>query len=75
MASNPETVAVLAGNFEQFREFEFNNKREGIRYIFAREPLVGYRFSRYEVVGTFWERVDAGRLFDAVKYRMNFERP
>ncbi len=69
----PYRVAILAGNNTQFLEFMRQPEiGEPVEYIYVdrMEKAVGYRFNDYKIVGTFWERKDAGKLEEEVKTRI-----
>lgn len=61
-------VAVLAGTHQQFSHYE-NIKEDDEKFIYVHSPqkLYGYRFSRVDIIGTFWERKDAGQLYEEVE--------
>ena len=63
-------VAILAGNYRQYRhwlkEHEPPNPKS-YRYIFTETSVLGIRFDSYLIVGTYWSRRDAGRMYDAVR--------
>lgn len=65
-------IAVFAGNYQQFCEFKIRHEKpELLIYIDRPEKALGYKFGEFTVVGTFWERNDALKLFEFIEYRIN----
>lgn len=78
-----KVVAVLAGTHREFINFvrEFPEGRllsdslaeagdSRYQYVGTEHRARGMEFSDYRTVGTFWNRWDAGRLYDAVCARI-----
>ena len=62
-------ILVLAGNIEQFNRYVAERKNTGYeyRYVYGFQSLnSGVYFDNYVICGTFWQRKDAGLLFDEV---------
>ena len=63
-------IAVLAGDYMQYKNFMSQKEVGGpcnYIYIDSIEKVFGHRFFNVECLGTFWERKDAHKLYDAVK--------
>lgn len=59
-----KTILVLAGNINQYNKFvRENNCREKCIYARTKDAIRGLRMKEIEVVGTFWDRKDAGRVY------------
>src|SRR5690554_8225016 len=61
-------ILVLAGNIEQFNRYVAERKNTGCdhRYVYGLHSVYGAYFDNYVICGTFWQRKDAGLLFDEV---------
>lgn len=72
-------IAVLAGHFREFQHFIDNEIKpsekfkENLVYLYIDSPhkVRGIEISDIKIVGTFWDRSDAGKLNDYVKERLN----
>jgi hypothetical protein len=68
-------IAILAGNKKQFDDFIRQKPiiEDNCEYIYISSPdnARGIRFFDYKVIGTFWDRDDAGKLEEAIKDRIN----
>lgn len=65
-------IIVLAGTREQFENFLNDNgitDSEAI-YGFSPDVLLQTRAQRIETTGTFWERKDAGKLYELAQTRI-----
>ena len=64
-------IAVLAGSIIEFRHYhpEKEDDKYVEKFVYISSPycVYGNRFKTFEVVGTFWERSDADKLFELVK--------
>ena len=75
---NTNYICVLAGTYKQFLDFveqeriDKPQKHEKTNYVYADLPnqLLGKRFDDVVVVGTFWEKHDAGELARLAKSRL-----
>ena len=68
-----KTIAILAGSMEQYMEHkDIFLALEGEEMVYAVTPhkIKGRRFDEFRVVGTFWERKDAGDIYDEVRSRI-----
>lgn len=66
-------IAVFAGNHYQFDSWVHDNPLpDDKQYIYVDRPekAMTYRFERYELVGTYWERKDFRELQQEVEERM-----
>ena len=71
-------ICVLAGTYEQFLDFvetervDKPEKHKDAKYHYADLPnqLLGMRFDDVTVVGTFWEKSNAGELARLAKSRL-----
>jgi hypothetical protein len=71
-------ICVLAGTYKQFLDFveseriDKPEKYKDAHYHYADLPnqLLGKRFDDVTVVGTFWEKGDAGELARLAKSRL-----
>ena len=61
-----QTIAVLAGNYKQAKEFMRSTGKDNFLYISTPKETYGMLFYHYVIIGTFWERKDANKLLDAV---------
>jgi hypothetical protein len=61
-------IIVLAGNYQQFREYAHDDKR----FVFGDsvDKMRGLNVSGVVEVGTFWKRKDAGELYREAKQRV-----
>ena len=64
-----ETIAVLAGSYEQFNHFlETNNyNKEDFTYIRSKMDVIGKRFNDVLVYGTWYENPSCNYLKDLAK--------
>lgn len=63
-------IAVLAGNYGQFAEYHGNEKEsEEYHYVDRPQKLYGREYARVDIIGTFWERNDAGALYEEIERR------
>ncbi len=60
-------ILVLAGNIEQFKNRVRGEDEH--KYVYAKdiESIRGLRVKSIEIYGTFWDREDAGELFEYAK--------
>ena len=65
-------IIVLAGSRQEFEDYldELGLTYSDALYGYDARSLMGQEFSRVEVVGTFWERNDAGKLKDLAESRI-----
>ncbi len=65
-------IIVLAGNRQEFERYLDKNGMTDTEAIYGCEPqrICGYRAERVVIVGTFWERKDAGKLKDLADSRV-----
>ena len=71
-------ICVLAGTYKQFLDFveseriDKPEKHKNANYVYADSPhqLLGRRFDDVTVVGTFWEKGNAGELARLAKSRL-----
>ena len=62
---------ILAGNFREFQNYaRSHHPHPNLVYGNGVEALAGIEAEDIEVVGTFWEREDAGELYDVAKSRV-----
>lgn len=65
-----KNIAVLAYNYGQYAEFKGNEQsNEEYVYIDRPEKLLGRKFSEVAIIGNFWDRPDAGKLYEEVERR------
>jgi len=65
-------IIVLAGSREQFEDYLANNgltDSEAI-YGYLPERIYGIEASKVEIIGTFWDRKDAGKLYELALSRV-----
>lgn len=62
-------ICVLAGNLKEANNFIQRNYEKYI-YCPTIESLQGYKFEDVFVVGTFWERENAGELYTQARHKM-----
>lgn len=67
------TVAILAGTHKEYRHWLKGRQETEFRYISSAEKARGMFFDSLEIVGTFWERKDAGELYDNVIWSIRKE--
>ena len=69
-------IIVLAGNREQFEDYLNKNGLTDSEAIYAFEPnrILGIEASKIEVVGTFWDRKDADKLYNLAWSRVRANR-
>lgn len=67
-----ERVVVLAGNREQFETYLVSEglTDSGVVYGDGPESVMGRHFSSIVVIGTFWGRKDADKLYDLAQTRV-----
>ncbi len=67
--TEPKRILVLAGNFEQAQNYIRDNREDGNEYYYANgsQAIYGRRYDKFEVVGTFWQKEDAGELYRFAK--------
>ena len=67
-------IAILAGNYTQFIQFvslpENGSEKTEYFYIDFADKAYGCHFTGYQIIGTFWNREDAGKLEEIVKSRL-----
>ena len=72
-------VAILCGKYDQYRNWIFSLTGGGfpkehlariVRPVANEQDIRGVEFSTYFIIGTFWERADAGRLLDLTRTRI-----
>lgn len=69
-----KTIAVLAGSMEEYMMHkDIFLAPEGEKMVYAVTPnkILGHRFDELRVVGTFWDRKDAGEIMREVQARTN----
>jgi len=68
-------IIVLAGNFQQYRDYCRDNKiieaNKTHRYAQDINSIRGFNIDDYVVYGTFWDRNDSNELLNAVRVRMH----
>lgn len=68
------TEVVLAGNFQEYARFMADRGFGPSRAIYVDRPerVMGLELAEQEiyVVGTFWERSDAGQIYERVRERI-----
>ena len=63
-------VGILTYSNQQFQHYLKSAKEdEEWVYIDRPEKLLGVEFSRIDILGTFWDRKDAGKLYEEVECR------
>ena len=66
-------IIVLAGNFQQYRDYCRDNKiieaNKTHRYAQDINSIRGFNIDDYVVYGTFWDRNDSNKLWEAVMVR------
>lgn len=67
-----KVIFILAGSYKQFQEYVRPRQEEGITFVYADFPdrIAGYRPDQYSVIGTFWDRGDANKMFELVKSKI-----
>jgi hypothetical protein len=65
-------IIVLAGTRQQFENYLAENGLTDSEAVYGYEPerIYGITASKVEVVGTFWERKDAGKLYELANSRI-----
>ena len=63
---------ILAGSRQQFEDYLDRNGLTDSEAVYGFEPQIiyGIEASSVEVVGTFWERRDAGKLYELANSRI-----
>ena len=70
-------IVILAGNYREFINFLSEKERLDIngckKYIYCDHPakVYGIKIADIEIIGTFWERKDAGKLYESAKCRLD----
>lgn len=72
-----EKIIVLAGSRIEFEEYLNRNGLTDTEAVYGLEPnrIAGIIASKVEVVGTFWERKDAGELLVFAESRIRLPSP
>jgi hypothetical protein len=68
------SIAVLAGNAQEFKEFKNSAVRNGSLstfYFVTGHNYYGHSFDSYMIIGTFWNRKDAHVIFENIKLCVN----
>lgn len=68
-----DKIGILAGNYNEYKHFMTQPEiGEHCEYIYFNHPdkVRGYELQDYKIIGTFWDRPDAGKLEQAVKERI-----
>ena len=60
---------ILAGNYQQAKDAARHLTPADWRYVHEPQHLLGFRGGEFAVVGTFWERRDAGELIAVAHQR------
>ena len=65
-------IIVLAGNRMEFERYLDTNGLTDSEALYGFEPekIMGIRASKIEVVGTFWDRKNADKLYELAKTRI-----
>ena len=65
-------ILVLAGNFKESQEYARSQHPRGyvISYVSGVEAMAGRHYDGIEVIGTFWDRPDADKLYKFAKTRV-----
>ncbi len=72
-------VAVLAGTHNQYRDWLYGlslgyipprQLARIIHLVMCERDCYGAEFSTYFIIGTFWDRANAGRLIDITRSRI-----
>lgn len=69
---NKEKIIVLAGNRRQFEKYLDENGLTDSEAMFGWNPCIlqGVKAKKIEIIGTFWEREDAGKLKELADSRL-----
>lgn len=70
-------IAILAGNHDQYRDWLYSVGRQDwaslnsvVRYVTMWRDVAGMTFTNYIIVGTFWNRPDAKKLYELTRTRI-----
>lgn len=64
-------IAILAGNHREYFDYVGSTETdEKMFYANTIPSLRGVHISRIVVTGTFWNRIDAGELYEMAKTRI-----
>ena len=68
---------VLAGNYNEFRQFLYENGGTDSEYRYGGRPelMLGIEVSEVITYGTFWERQDSGDLYETAMSRVRIPNP
>jgi len=65
-------IIILAGNFLQFQSYARVNQEIKHKLVYASgtQALAGIEAEKVEVIGTFWDKENAGKLYDFAMTRV-----
>jgi hypothetical protein len=70
-------IAILAGDYKEFREYAIERERkEGrpipeMRYVSRAHTIMRSNVKEVTVIGTFWDRKDANSIYAETAFRLH----
>jgi hypothetical protein len=73
---NTKITVVLAGSMQQYENYIVTNRLDKKHYIYGYSvmKLRGVRADKLVVVGTFWDKPDANKIYEEAKYVTSYHK-